>query len=783
MCAAANGKACANRTPGIPRLSRAAPQQTAGEFSQVGRRHPASSVAPRPVALRRGAHAPHTAAATHPTPKAPQAPAPDSRPRAESAPADPCGAPGARRMTMTTKPEDSGGLTPPGTPPGHLWREPRAAWTPTHGRPWREGQKDSGAPWAKRPHRQTPVPPPAWQRDGAVTIDARTLAELSLRAEADTAVTLARWCTTIPVTSVTVEPLAPVTRAPMLDTPVMPPAPREGGSRGFTAPKAWTDAAGVKHRPMPAAVMTHRWYRETAVTVMHVEAAAGRLTIPADEKAAKRLARSMIRRVVRPRLDAERRAEAAFATWQTRYVKALSEGVSDLSMLPLHPAVVALHMQRLAACNAPTETPPVFQFSEPVSRDAATGDFPEYRAFRFLLHSLAHPDARSLPSLFETWRHGMVRDIKRRDAETGEDTVAAFGREAARRFCEWCATHCVHAANPSHTCPMFAELSVRGTPRARHPKDRARAVIPEFAVYQRAKAAHEASRDAARMLQRWADSVLQECESELRALDAIGVSVDPDHAPDAATRAFVESLHSAVAAAGAVRRECHAVKETGKAEYAPNALAQCAAWHTARGEAPPHWLTAAAEWRARTEALGAARFALFTVIRKHAAEASEYTIATRPVALDAAPTVLPDGRRVIAPDAPSGYVADAIAGLKRPITEAKAPVKREKPPRAPESPVRGRIVPVVAPVIPNDVAARLARCTPERVTVLSTRGGAAIGAAPPDPTRTREWRPETTPAAPWSPVHHALSPHGSPDAPPPAPDPAGATDNGPTRGY
>jgi len=452
---------------------------------------------------------------------------------------------------------------------------------------------------------------------------------------------------------------------------------------------------------------------------MHREADAGRLVIPADEKAAKRLARSMIRRVVRPRLDAERRAEAANAAWQTRYVKALSQGVSDLSALPLHPAVVALHMQRIAAANAPTETPPVFQFSEPVSRDAATGDNPEFRAYRFLLHSLAHPDARSLPSLFESWRHGMVRDIKRRDAETGEDTVAAFGRENARRFCEWCATHCVHSANPSHTCPVFAELSVRGTPRARHPKDRTAPVIPEFGAYQRAKASHEASRDASRMLQRWADGVLQECESELRALDAIGVSVDPDHAPDAATRAFVESLHSAVAAAEAVRRECHAVKETGKAEYAPNALAQCAQWHTARGEEPPHWLTAAAEWRARTDALGAARFALFTVIRKHAAEG---------------------------------------------ITEARTPAKREKAPRAPDSPVRGKAVPIVAPKVPDDAAARLARCTPERVTVLSTRGGAAIGAAPPDPTGAREWRPETAPAAPWAPA--SMTPPVKPPPPP-----------------
>jgi len=526
-------------------------------------------------------------------------------------------------------------------------------------------------------------------------------------------------------------------RAPTLATPVMSPAPREGGARGFTAPKPWTDSSGVKRLPPPAAVMTHRWYHEASVTAMHAEVCAGRLSIPDDERVVKRLARSMIRLVVRPRLDAERREELAIAAWQARYVAALSQGVSDLSALPLHPAVVGEHMQRLAATTAPAETPPVFQFSEPVSRDAATGDNPEFRAYRFLLHSLAHPDARSLPSLFESWRHGMVRDIKRRDAETGEDTVAAFGRENARRFCEWCATHCVHSANPSHTCPVFAELSARGTPRARHPKDRTAPVIPEFGAYQRAKASHEASRDAARMLQRWADSVLQECESELRALDAIGVSVDPDHAPDAATRAFVESLHSAVAAAEAVRRECHAVKETGKAEYAPNALAQCAQWHTARGEEPPHWLTAAAEWRARTDALGAARFALFTVIRKHAAEG---------------------------------------------IT-AKAPAKREKPPRAPDSQVRGKVVPVVAPVIPGDIAARLARCTPERVTVLSTRGGAPIGAAPPDPACSREWRPETPPAAPWSPVHHTPSPHGSPDAPPPAPDPAAPSDRGPVRGY
>jgi hypothetical protein len=445
----------------------------------------------------------------------------------------------------------------------------------------------------------------------------------------------------------------------MADSITMPPAPRGGQYRGF--------------QPFEA----------EAARILFARGA-----MPADEMTARRAVKCLARTYCAPRADAARRAERAVAEWREACaLHAMRFGGVPPVAYPPHPDDVARATSAALAAGAELP-PPIFRFMEPVSHDQATGDSPEFRAHRFALHTLAHPDKRSLPSRYLAWGHGITRTVNRIDTETGKPTVEATGREGAVKVCPWCATHCVHAANHGHTCPVFSKLSVRGTPRAGDAKERARAPVPEFRTYRQAREQWEFSRDAAKRLARWATSIRETAEAELRRRDAAALPIDPAFAADETEREFLESLHRDCETSDSLLRALKRREESENQGYAETTLAACRQWHEKRGLAPPEYLAHAAQWRARTDEFNRARLALSAVIRKVGAGVNSCE--------SAVPADAPPALRVGAPVAPVVHAVHPMPAPPKPKRGQDIPLRQ---PAAPIAELAPHKVPRLRPVL------------------------------------------------------------------------------------
>jgi hypothetical protein len=559
-----------------------------------------------------------------------------------------------------------------------------------------------------------------------------------------------RWAATVAVSSITVE-TAPTTAAPRaLDvthvSPVSAPAARTSGPRGgISAPKAWRAPDGTIRRPPPAAAMTHRWYRDESVRVLWdlIDSGKRPVVVTADEKTARKVARSLVRTHVRPRVDAERRAKWAAehsaataavhawegAAWQTSHVPLTPGGVQR------NPEDVARATSRALVSGLPAEpTPSILRFCEPTSAPHIT-ERPDTRAMRFLLHSLAHKDKRSLPSLFCEWENG----------------IPTTPLSSAAHSCEWCGLQCAHSANSGHRCPALARIQNGASP------------APEWLAFAEAKRAHEAARDGVRALKAWAKARADHARAELHALDMLALPLDAAQCPDDASAAIVAELQDALRRAENALDACNALADKARETLASTAVAFCQEWHAANNTALPAWFVHVTDYAGRLAALGTARLALVRVVR---ARASADALSTPVAAVHCTAArggfdlYLPaeaarDGRRVLRPGDASGYVATLAAATPR----HTAP-PAHKPAKRPPAPADDNRLPngaKIARVIGPDTA--------PRGVWGDSRGGAPWGAASPARHPDTPWVPE----APFRPGLDAPSiPAASPGLPRPS---------------